>query len=162
MCVKPSASDFIAARFGESRLTPSCRHGTEQEHGASEAGAVVKILFACQIVLVEGFRTEGIVSFAMVRHRHSHFSEQINEVVDVQDVGNVCHSHLLCGQQGGADDLQSFVLGSLRSDFSFEAVSAFDDEGTHVFQRLMGEEKTDRGGACRKRSMFSRKGFVFL
>ena len=57
---------------------------------------------------------------------HAHTFQQGNQVVDVQDVGQVVDGDFLIGEQTGTEDLHGLVLRALRDDFALQLAAAFD------------------------------------
>jgi hypothetical protein len=49
----------------------------------------------------------------------------LDEVIDITDVWNIMDSDLLISKQGGADDLQRFILRTLWRNGTTQQVSAF-------------------------------------
>jgi len=66
--------------------------------------------------------------------------QQLDELHDVEYLGNVAHGDPFGGQQRGAKDLERLVLGALGGDGPVEAVASFDFEHCHMFRvfRLRG------------------------
>ena len=53
-----------------------------------------------------------------------HFTHQLDEIVYIQYVRDVMHNYFFICQQCGTDDLQHFILGSLRMNVAFQAMSS--------------------------------------
>jgi hypothetical protein len=51
--------------------------------------------------------------------------QQLNEIIDIPDVGDVVDGHRLVSEQCGTDYLERFVLGTLWGDGSAKQMSAF-------------------------------------
>ena len=63
-------------------------------------------------------RLETEISLGVPCHSDTHTFEKANEVHYVQDFRNVGDSHLILGEESGANDLECLVLGTLGRDFS--------------------------------------------
>ena len=74
------------------------------------------------------FSLETIGVVALLLDDDAHIDEQVDEVVHVQDVGDVLDDNLFGSQQGCADDFQRFVFGSLRRNLAMQAMVTFYDE----------------------------------
>ena len=84
-------------------------------------------LVALKVVEVQGISLKGIGVFCPF-HFYSTVPEQLNQVVDIADIGNVVDGHLLACQQGGTDYLQCLVFGTLWCDFATQGIASLNDE----------------------------------
>ena len=92
-------------------------------------------LIALSIVEVQHVGLEGVSTPCLSREGsdlNPNILEQLYEVVDVADVGNIVDGYRLAGQQRGTDDLQGLVLGALWEDGAAQRVSALDDECCNI------------------------------
>ena len=126
--VQPAPSDLVAAGFCDDGLAEAAQQRAYGEHGAAQRGALAHELVALQVVEVEVVGLEGVVVAAVSGYADAHVLEQLDEVVDVEDVGDVLDVHLVAGEQRGTDHLQSLVLGALWGDGAAERSAAFYDE----------------------------------
>ena len=74
------------------------------------------------------FGGKAYAVFALPVHLHAHVGQQTDEVVHVQDVGQVADGDGVGSEQGGAKHLQGFVLRALGGDGAGELAASFDDE----------------------------------
>ena len=81
-------------------------------------------LIALQVFQIQ-FRGLERVAVLAPRYLHPNVLEQLDEVVDVTNVGNILYGDLVTGQQRGTDNLQRLVLGALWLDGATQQVSAF-------------------------------------
>ena len=58
-------------------------------------------------------------------------SKQVDQPVDIHDVGEVGYGDGLGGKQNGAYHLECLILGALRGNGSIEGMPPFDDESAH-------------------------------
>ena len=65
---------------------------------------------------------------------HPDIAQQLNEIVDIADVGNVAYDDFIAGQQRRTDHLQRFVLGTLWGNSPFQQVSALYLECGHKYR----------------------------
>ena len=79
-------------------------------------------------VQIEPGGLKGVVVAAVPRHLDTDVTKQLNEVVHVENVGDIAHPDRLFGEQRGADHLQRLILGPLGSDGTAEPVPAFNNE----------------------------------
>ena len=79
-------------------------------------------------MLVYMCRTKRAVAPFVTRHLYAHRLKCQNEVVHIQNIGNVAQTHRLSGQQRGANNLQGLVFGALRCDVTFKAVTTFNQK----------------------------------
>jgi len=120
--------NLVAPRFGHDGTAEACQQRTDGEHRPPQCGALAHELVAAQVFQVHLVGLEGIAALAAGCHLHVDVAQQLDQVVHVEDVGNVADLHLVAREQRGRDHLQGFVLGSLRRYLSFEQVPAFDDK----------------------------------
>ena len=59
-------------------------------------------------------------------HCNAHAFQQGNQVVDVEDVGQVVDGDFFLGKQAGTKNLHGLVLCTLRDDFALQLAAAFD------------------------------------
>ena len=126
--VQTAASYLVAARFCHHRLAETSQQRTNHEHRAAQGRALAHEDIAAKIVEIEVCRAEHIVALAQFLYLHAHVAQQLYEVVDIKDVGNIAYPHLLCREQRRANHLQSLVLRSLRHDGAAKHVTTFDNE----------------------------------
>lgn len=125
MRVEAAATDFVAAWAGDDGVAKAGNEGAKEEHTAAQARAALEKFLALEIVDVDVFGAEGDVAFLVAHGFHVHVFKETDEVVDIEDVGYVGNAHFFAGEDGGADDLQRFVFGTLRFDFAADAMAAF-------------------------------------
>ena len=85
-------------------------------------------IIALKEVEIELVGAESIGVARVARHIHSYLPKQLDEVVDISDVGDITDGHRLRSEQRGTDDLQCLVLGTLGSDGALERMTAFNDK----------------------------------
>ena len=134
--VQSAASYLVASGTGDDGFAEAGQQRSDHEHRPSERGAFLHKVVALQIIQVQVSGTETVGVAVDTLHLNTDIFQQADEVVDVEDVGNVGDGHLVGGEQRGADDLQGLVFGSLRSDGTLQRVPSFDDECCHGFVGL--------------------------
>ena len=58
-------------------------------------------------------------------------AENIEQAIDIDDIGNIIDGYGFCRQQYGAKDLKCLIFGTLRSNFSRKAMTAFNGKIFH-------------------------------
>ena len=81
-------------------------------------GVALEELRSAEIRRVYVLGAEGITAIAQLLGSDSHVLQEGDEVVDIQDIGDIVNGYFLPGEQYGAEYLQHLVLGPLRADFS--------------------------------------------
>ena len=123
--VQAPAPYLVAARLGHNGLAHAGQQRSYHHHRATQLGTLLHKLVTLKIVHVQTVGLEGIGTVAASLHLHANVLQQLDEVVDVADVGDIMDGYCLGGEQRCTDDLQCLVLGSLRSDITFERMAAF-------------------------------------
>ena len=131
MGIETTTTYLVATRLGNSSLTTSAEQRTKHEHAAAERRAFLHKLQTIEIVQIQFVTLEGIVVTVMLRHLHTYFLEQLDEVVHIQYVRHIINAHRLIGKDGGTDYLQRLVLGALGIDGTLERMSALYNERLH-------------------------------
>ena len=126
MGIQTTATNLVPSRFGDQRFTETGNHRTYQHDGTPQAGTFLQELIAFEISQIYIFGLKAISINAFLCNRHSHLTQELNQVVDIQNVRYIVHRHFLFSQQRSADDLQNFVFGTLRMNLAAEPVSSFD------------------------------------
>ena len=124
--VESASPDFVAARLGHVGFAEAGQHRASHHHAASEFRGGVLVVLAPEIVEVDGFGLQSDVVPRVALNVHAHAFQKGNQVVDVQDVGQVVYGDFLLGEQAGAENLHGLVFRALRNDFALQSVAAFD------------------------------------
>ena len=132
MGVEPTATNLVASRLCYYRFVETGEQRSNHEHTASQRGALPYKLVALKIAEVDIVGTERVFIGAKFLHPHPDVLEEEYEIVYVADVGNVVNDDFLRGEQRGADDFESLVLGSLWRNGTTERMPTFNDECCHV------------------------------
>ena len=149
MGVEPSASDLVAPGFGDVPHAEAREHRADEHDRTAQTGASFAVVFGADVVEVDLPGPEGIGVVGELFDLDAHAAQELDELHDIEDLGDVAYDDPFGCQQRGAEDLQSFVLGSLRGDRAVEAVAAFDFEYGHlrgVFLWMNAGEKRGCGG----------------
>ena len=103
--VESSAAYFVASGSCDCGVSEACREWAEQQHASSQTCTAIEKVVAAQVVKVWCVGLEGHVSGGVVCHFHAHVFYQLDEVVDVEDVGYVGDTHLFGGEECGTNHL---------------------------------------------------------
>ena len=76
--------------------------------------------------------TESILAFGEMSHRDAHRLQQVNQVIDIENIGQVVHYHFILRKQHGTKHLQCFVFRPLWGDTAVQFVSAFYNKTCHI------------------------------
>ena len=138
--VEASPADLVSARFGDVSHAETGQHRADEHDRTPQAGAAAAVVVRAEVVEVD---LPGAERIGVVREPfdlHAHCAQQLDELHDVEYLGNVAHGDPFGGQQRGAKDLERLVLGALGGDGPVEAVASFDFEHCHMFRvfRLRG------------------------
>ena len=131
--VQTATSYLVATGLGNDGFSHASQQRTDHHDGAAQLGTLVDKLVALQVLQVELVRLEreGTLARALafyLLHLDTDVAEQLDEVVDVADVGDVANDHLVAGQQRGTNHLQRLVLGALWRNGATEQMPAFYSE----------------------------------
>ena len=136
MGVKTTAAYLVASRLGHQSPAVAGQQRTH-EHDAAAQGRCLR----GKILAFQGLQTDvgsGEFKRALVLvlmraiHFHAYQTQQVYQFVDISDVGYILNGHRLAGEQHGAQHLQRLILGSLRGDFTIQAVAAYYLKRTHA------------------------------
>ena len=126
--VESAASNLVAPGFGNGCPAEAPEQGTDEQHTSAQGCTLANKLCAVEKVEVEVIGLEGEIVAVVARYPHPHVAKELNEVLHVENVGNVIDVYLFVGEQHTADHLQCFVFGTLRTDGALQQVTAFNDE----------------------------------
>ena len=126
--VKTTAPYLVTTGFGDDGLAHAGQQRTNHQDAAAQRGTFPNELITLQIGEVEvgGLECQG--SGPIDYYLHTDILQQLNQVVDVANVGDVLNGDGLAGQQRGTNDLQGLVFRALRNDGSLQRMTALDDE----------------------------------
>ena len=126
--VQTASSDLVSSWFGHVGHAEAGDERTHHHHTTTQARSLLDEILGLEIVEVDlaGLQADFVGSVAA--YLDAHAFEQVDEVVDVEDVGKVLDDDFLAGEQAGADDLHGLVLGALRHNLAFELVTSFNTE----------------------------------
>ncbi len=132
MGVQPAAADFVAARLGDVSHAETRQHRADQHHRTPQACAALAVVVRLEVFEIDVAGAEGVGVVGEAFDLHAHAPQQLDELHDVENLGDVSHDDPFGSQQHGAEYLQGFVLGALGRNRSVETVSAFDFEYGHM------------------------------
>ena len=118
------AADFIAARLGQLAAAVAAQHGPQNHHRAAQRAGLRHKLGRVHVVEVDVLGLETVGVGGQLAHFHAQVAQQLNELVDVADVGNVADGDGLRRQQYRAENLEGFVFGALGRDFAAQRFAA--------------------------------------
>ena len=101
MGVETSATDLISAGLGDAGLVEACQEGTHDEDAAPQCGTALHEFLTAQIFHVELVGLELPCVVAQLGDPYAHAAQQVDEVVDIKDVGHVADDDRLGGEQDG-------------------------------------------------------------
>ena len=85
--------------------------------GSAQCSRATEELLTVQILDVDFVSLEGIASLVIeARHLHADVAQQVDEVIYIEDVGDVVDRHDLRSEEDSGDDLERFVLCALGAD----------------------------------------------
>ena len=132
MLAVPVTEDLVAARLGEVGPAEAGKQRTDDHHGAAQGGAFADELLAFDVGRVDVRGAEAVFAFGEALDLHAHALEEGDEILDVEDFGDVGDGNGLGAEQDGTDDFQRFVLGALGRDAAAQGMASFYDECTHM------------------------------
>ena len=99
--VEASATNLIASRLCHAGLVESGQQRSEHEDAATQGLASLHELLAAQVFHVKAVGLELPSVIAEVGDTNAHLAEEVDEVVDVEDVGHIPDDDRLGRQQDG-------------------------------------------------------------
>src|SRR5579864_7972953 len=102
MGIQPASADLIASRLGNECFTKTGEHRSRDHDRTSESAALFLISLAAQIIDIDRVRLEYAGIPLGPLDLYTHFFQQIDQEIDIQDIRNVRNSHLFGSQQDGA------------------------------------------------------------
>ena len=108
--VQTATAYLVATRLGNHSLSHTRQQWTNHHDGATQVGTLFHELVALQILQVQsvGLECVGVakgLSAIGFRYLDTDVAQQLNQVVDITDVGDVVDGNLFAGEQRGADNL---------------------------------------------------------
>ena len=126
--VEPSTADFVAARLGNHGFAETGHQWAYQHDGTTQGCAFFKVIFAVKLVQINFVRTETPGTRRGFQRLDPDVLHQTDEVVDVDDVGNVFHDHFVGREQAGTEYLERLVLCTLGFDFALHFIATVNNE----------------------------------
>ena len=133
MSIQPSSTYLISTGLCHCCPAKSAQQRSNQEYASSQSSALSHKSIALEKVQIQFVCLERIVVPVMSRHFYADVLEQKNQIVHIQDVGNVADAHLFSGENRGTHHLKSLVLRPLRGDRTLQPSSSFNDERLHCY-----------------------------
>ena len=129
--VHAAAADFVATRLGQCAHTKT-RQQRPQNHGrAAQGSTLLPEFFGAEVVEVDVVRLETVSPGSFALDFDTHARQQVNQLVDIDDVGEVGDGDGLRRQEHRTQNLQRLVFSSLRDDFTRQPLPSFDDKTGH-------------------------------
>ena len=134
--IEASASDLISSRLGDRRLAEAREQRTDQQDRSPKLTTLCEKLFRVGEVQIDVISLEAVGILTLLRHLDAQIHHETDEIHHVQDIRDVGDADFLIGEQSCGDDLQSFVLSSLRDEGSPHLPTALYDKCAHDTYRL--------------------------
>ena len=103
--IKSATPDFVATGLGDNGSSHASQQRTDHQDGATQVGTFLHELVALQVFQVECVGLERERTLSDFLDLDTDIAQQLNEVVDVANVGDVVDGHLVAGEQRGTDNL---------------------------------------------------------
>ena len=126
--VETSTSYLVTTGFGNDRPAIASQQRTDHQYATAKGGTFAYELIALQIVEVKVGGLKTVVVTVQLVHLDTDLLQQQDQVVHIQDIRDVLDDHLLIGEQGGTNHLQSLVLRPLWRNGTLQQMSAFDSK----------------------------------
>ncbi|OPZ95434.1 MAG: hypothetical protein BWY72_02111 [Bacteroidetes bacterium ADurb.Bin416] len=126
MSIQASTAYLVSTRLGNNGMAKTSQQGTDHHDRTSKGRALFQVVGGIQPVQVKVVSLETPVVSRQALRLDTQTGHQVNQVADVQDIGNVLQHNLLTGEQDGAQHLQGLIFGSLGFDGTGQLVSAFN------------------------------------
>ena len=140
MRIQTPTAYLVSAGFRVCHFAQTRQKRTDEHHRTAEFVAFLEEIRTPKIRRVEVCRREGKFAFCQLLHGHAYRSEQVDEVIDVQDIRQVVYHDRLFSQEHSTKYLQCLVFRALWGDGSMEFMSAFDYKCCHIrYSLLQGE-----------------------
>ena len=130
--VEPAAADLVAARLGDVAHAEAGQHRADEHHRTPQARAAPAVVLRAQIFEVDLLGAEAVGVFGELFDLDAHAAQQLDELHDVQNPGDIVHRDPFGSQQRGAEYLQRLVFGALGRNATVKAVASFDFENCHM------------------------------
>ena len=114
MSVDLAAANLIAARLGKVGPAQSRQQRPDEKHRAAQSGAAANVVAAHNELLVDIGRAKRIASRAATGNMNANANQQVNQVIDVENLGNIVDFHFGARQQRGRNYLERLILGAHR------------------------------------------------
>ena len=103
--IQTTTAYLVATRLGNDSLAHASKQRTDHHHRAAQVGTLFHKLVAFQIAHVQRISLERERTLSDFLDLDINVAQQLNEVVDVADVGDVVDGHLVASEQRGTDNL---------------------------------------------------------
>ena len=94
--VHPAAADFITARLREPRMAEPAQERAHHHHASAKLGAFFHKLLSLNVGCVHFIGLEGITALGMALHLHTHAPQELYEVFDIKDFGDIAYFDGFC------------------------------------------------------------------
>ena len=127
---------LIATRLGEEGSAEAGEHWSGEEHASAQLGRAGHKFGRLGIVEVNIVGFECVDSLYRVAYLNAEPTEQVDEIVDIENLRYVGQGDLLACEENGRNHFERFVFRALRVDVAVEFVSSFYVESAHMGKAL--------------------------
>ena len=126
MGIQTPATNLVTSRLGNHCFPKTGNQRTDQHDRATQFGAASQELIAFQVSQIQVIRLKRERITSCFCYFYAHITEQLYQVIDIQNIRNVSDNHFLVCQQRSTKHLQHFVLSPLRHNLPLQFVPSFD------------------------------------
>ena len=98
MRIKTAAAYLVTARLGYECLSETGNQRTDQHDRPAQLRAALQEIIAFQVSQIHEIGLERIGFNIRLRYLYSHIAEQLNQIVHIQNIGDIADSHLFRSQ----------------------------------------------------------------
>src|ERR1051326_5828301 len=103
MRIQSSSSDLISAWFGNVSFSETGEQRTDDHYGAAQASAFFAESIGTQIINVHIIGLESVFFVTALLHFYSEFTQQVDEFIHIDDVGDISDRDLFRSKKNSGD-----------------------------------------------------------
>ncbi len=126
--IQTTSPDLIPPRLWDQRLAETGHQRTDNHHRPAQRTALAQKLVRLKIIQIDSIGLENICIGRRMFHLHLHVAQKLYQVIHIQDVRYIMDCHFFRRKQSRTNNLQSFILCTLRNNLTGQPVAAFYDK----------------------------------
>lgn len=126
--IEPATAYLVATGLGYHGFSETGYQRTDNHYRPAQRSALFQELRSLEIIQVDVLGLETVCPLSYLCRLHAQIAQQLYEVIDIENVGQVINFYGLRGEQRSTQYLQSLVLSALRYQLAVHTTAAFYNE----------------------------------